>query len=100
MRWMEVAKMKRIFGKMGTRKKEIGVSSFDGKFVVKVSINNTEAVNEEEEPEYCMKNIAVLTFDEIWGLEFDSERETVQFYPVYARIKGFFARKSRLYGCY
>ncbi|KAK7344300.1 hypothetical protein VNO77_13746 [Canavalia gladiata] len=43
-----------------------------------------------------MKNIADLSFDETWGLEFDSEREPVQFYCLYARIKGFFAHKDEL----
>ncbi|KAK7323759.1 hypothetical protein VNO77_27250 [Canavalia gladiata] len=59
---------------MGSRNKEIGLSSYDGKSVVKVCVDNDEAVNSEEEQHY-MKNIADLTYDEIWGLEFDSERE-------------------------
>ncbi|KAK7323268.1 hypothetical protein VNO77_26733 [Canavalia gladiata] len=81
---------------MGSRNKEIGLSSYDGKSVVKVCVDNNEAVNSEEEEQHYMKNIADLTYDEIWGLEFDSEREVVQFYCLYARVKGFFARKDEI----
>lgn len=37
----------------------------------------------EEDGAECVKNILELTYDDVMGLEFDSEKEAVKFYERY-----------------